>query len=362
MIQYNVEFFDLNLNMVSHTNASGIEYAFDYVSPVRNEVTIFTCPVEKGNYIRIQGEGHEYFGIVKSVVSQTEKTITVEYGHFLEIFDTDIAFDTDLQGTSSLEQVIANIISDRFINSADTLQNITGLEVDTLSSTTGWGFNLKSDTEGKHTCIINLYNTIIVRALQEYGVAVDVSVDVQEKTIALTIGVIGGDEKVIEADLPNVIEKNVIIRETENDINKAVVYNTDDYTTTRTYYRHSDDTYDRINNDRITPVIQGTYGVAPEKDGDTVTKTFAQMADSKAAEVFGAIKYNNLIELKVMNNDSLVNPQGMKVGQVVRVISDSASYSSMFTGYTIGQTTSLVFGTIRIDLTKILRRRYANGG
>ena len=80
------------------------------------------------------------------------------------------------------------------------------------------------------------------------------------------------------------------------------------------------------------------------------------MADSEAAEVFGSIEYNNLIELEMLNDDSLVNPYNLEVGQVVNVISDGASYNSILTGRKIGQTTTLIFGTVRLDLTKRLKR------
>lgn len=361
MIPYNVEIFDENFNLVSHTNTSGIEYSVDYISPVRNKVTIFNCPVQKGNYIRIQGNGREFFGIVRSVSSKTEKTMTVEYGDFLGAFDTPILFDTDLQGTSTLEQVIADIITDYFIESSDAVQNIFGLTVSTTSETTSWGFNLKSDTEGMHTCIINFYNTILVRALQEYGVVITVSPNVQTKSIALAVGKIEEQTQVIETELPNIINKNIVIKETDNDINKLVVYNTENYSTKRTYYRHTDDTYDTIDGDRIVPVVQGIEGVAPEYNGQTVTKTFAQMANSKAAEVFGSVKFNNLIELNVMNDDKMIAPQAMKIGQIVSVKSKGNSYESMLTGYTVAQTTLLVFGTIRLDITKIVKRRVKNG-
>lgn len=361
MIPYNVEIFDMDFGMISHTNASGIQYSEDYISPVTNKVTIFNSPVSKGNYIRIQGGERDCFGVVRSVVSRSEKTITVEYGSFLSILDTPVVFDTDLQGTSTLERVIADLITGTFISSSDSVQNITGLSVETISETADWGFNLKSDTEGKHTCIINLYNTILVRALQEYGVAVRVTPDIQAKTIVLTIGVPDDAEKVIEADLPNIIDKNIVIKETDNDVNKLVVYNTENYTTKRTYYRHTDDTYDTIDDDRITPVVQSIEGVAPEYNGDVVSRTFVQVANSKAAEVFGAIKFNNLIELAVMNDDSLVKPSELEIGQKVIVMSKGKEYESILTGYTMGQTTLLVFGTIRLDLTKIVKRR-AKGG
>ena len=110
------------------------------------------------------------------------------------------------------------------------------------------------------------------------------------------------------------------------------------------------------NNNRIVPVVQEIRGTAPERNGSTITRTFAKMADSEAAEVFGSIEYNNLIELEMLNDDSLVNPYSMEVGQVVNVISDGASYNSILTGRKIGQTTTLIFGTVRLDLTKRLKR------
>lgn len=361
MIQYNVEIFDRNFELVGHTNTSGIEYSVDYLSPVNNEIIVFNCPAEKGNYIRISGNGREFFGVVCAVKSKSQKTMTIEYGDFLSVFDTHILFDTDLQGTSSLESVIADKMEEMFVNSADVLQNLTGLEVQTESQTTSWGFNLKSDTEGKHTCIINFYETILVRSLQEYGVVVRVVPDIQAKTITLIIGTITS-QKTIEADLPNVLEKNVVIKETDKDVNKLVVYNTENYTENRTYYRHTDDTYDTINDRRVVPVVQEIEAVSPEYDGEIVSKPFAIVADSKAAEIFGGIKYNNLIELRMFNDDALIKPNEIKIGQKVIIRTNGNQYESILTGYTVGQTTLLTFGTIRLDLTKIIKRRVKSGG
>lgn len=358
MKQYNVEVFDRNFNLLSHTNVSSVTYSEDYLSLVENEITLFNCEASKGDYIRIKSGDEDFFGIISSVSSQSEKLLTISYKSFLSIFDTDILFDTNTQGTSTLEQIIANIITAMFISNSDTSMVVQGLSVSTQGSTTGWGFNLKSDTENKHHCIINFFNVIIVRAMEKYTVRIKVVPNIQSKTIRLVIGKNPASTITIDSDLSNIIEKNIVLKETNNDVNKLIVYNTENYTASRTYYRHPDDSYDTINSNRITPVVQEIRGTAPEYDGDTVSKTFATMANSEAADVFGSIEYNNLIELVVSNNDTLINPHLLEVGQVVNIISKGKVYKSILTGKNIEDKIVLTFGTIRMDLTKVLKRRY----
>ena len=344
MQAFNVEIFQRNFTLRSHTVVEDVQYSEDYLSPDDNELTLLTVDVQKGDYIRITNGTDEYFGIINTVSSKEEGLVEIGYKAFLSLFDTDCMFDTTLQGgTASLEQTLANIITSMFISNSDTSMNVPGLSVTTTSSTTGWGFNLKSDKENMHHCIINMLNVLIIRSMEQYRVRIKVVPDIQNQTITLQI-------------LPNVINKNVVIKETNNDVNKLVVYDTESYTTTRTYYLHPNGTYNMTNSDRIRPVVQEIRGTAPERNGSTITRTFAKMADSEAAEVFGSIEYNNLIELEMLNDDSLVNPYNLEVGQVVNVISDGASYNSILTGRKIGQTTTLIFGTVRLDLTKRLKR------
>ena len=58
----------------------------------------------------------------------------------------------------------------------------------------------------------------------------------------------------------------------------------------------------------------------------------------------------------MMNGDTLVRPESLEFGQTVRIISDGVSYTSILTGREKGAFTKLIFGTVRLDLTKILRR------
>ena len=154
----------------------------------------------------------------------------------------------------------------------------------------------------------------------------------------------------IEADLPNVIEKSIIVNETTEDMNKLVIYDQADLTTNVIYYKHPDGSYDTTDDDRITPVIYGITSVSVA-EGDT----FADVAQDAADKQFDTDTYSNLIEITVQNEDEIVLPQTLTIGQTVNVISNGTSYSSILTGVERSNKTKLIFGTIRLDLTKIIK-------
>ena len=85
--------------------------------------------------------------------------------------------------------------------------------------------------------------------------------------------------------------------------------------------------------------------------------SFESAAISAAHNKFANLSYSNLIELTMMNGDALVKPEELEFGQVADIISDGESYRSILTGRERGKNTKLVFGTVRLDLTKILRRQ-----
>lgn len=386
MKPYNVEIFNREFELLAHTNVDDIKIDYDYLKPNDSELVIrltgfydtfaaqavidensggllraMSIPeleglmdaVGVGAYIRLQRDDTDIFGVITSVTTADDQLLTkLGIQPFpAAIFSTEILFDTNQQGTVALETVIANQITASFINSSDTIQNIPGLSVTTTSSTTSWGMNLKSDTEGMHHCVIDFYDVLIRRALEEYGIAIHTSVDFQNDTIDLTIGKVVGTQT-IEADLPNVFAKTFLINESSKNTNKLDVYDTANYTTVRTYYKHTDGTYDTTNNNRLYPVVR-EIGAATSDD----EHTFAQNADSVAASVFGDVTYNNLIEIKCLCDDSLILPMDLDIGSVVTVIHEGNAYTSIMTGYELEDNViNLIFGSIRADLTKLIRR------
>lgn len=384
MKPYNVEIFNRQFELLAHTNVDDIVLDYDYLSPNDSELDIrlsgffdtfaaqavipeggmlraLSIPaleglmdaVGVGAYIRLQRDDTDIFGVITSITTSDDALLTsIGIQPFPSaIFSAEILFDTNTQGTVALETVIANLITASWISNADTLQNIPGLTVTTTSSTVAWGMNLKSDTEGMHHCIIDFYDVLIRRALEEYGVAIHTSVDFQNGAINLTIGKVVGTQT-IEADLPNVFERTFLINESSKNTNKLDVYNSANYTSTIIYYKHTDGTYSTTNSDRLYPVVREVQAVEVEEGS-----TFAQAAASAAASVFGEVTYNNLIEIKCLYDDELIRPKELEIGSVVTVIHEGQAYTSILTGYQLEDNEiNLIFGSIRADLTKLLRR------
>lgn len=385
MKPYNIEIFNRQFELLAHSNIDDIDIDYDYLSPNESNLIIrlsgfydtfaaeavisdnggllkaLNIPeleglmdeVGVGAYIRMQRDDVDIFGVITSITTADDPIMTkVGVQSFpASIFNAEILFDTNDQGTVDLETVIANYITSGWINNADTLQNIPGLSVNTTSTTLSWGMNIKSDTGGMHHAVINFYEVLIRRALDEYEISIQTTVDFENGSIELSIGKVPGTQT-IEADLPNVFERNFLINESSKNTNKLDIYNTANYTTVITYYKHTDGTYDTTNSDRLYPVVREIATAAA--DGGN---TFPQNAAAVAASVFGEVIYNNLIEITCLYNDELINPKSLTIGSVVSVIHEGVSYSSILTGYKLSDNViTLIFGSIRADLTKLIKR------
>ena len=176
--------------------------------------------------------------------------------------------------------------------------------------------------------------------------------DFQAKKVVCTIGKNTASSRTIEAELPNIIDKNIDLGIEKESTNKLIIVNEDDESEKIIYFLHTDDSISTTDENRIEPVIPET--VYASASG---TKTFADVALEKATATLTATKYNNLIELETTNGDDLVKTRDLAIGQNVSIINDGKSYTTVLTGKKIDDTTTLIFGAVRKELTKKLNRR-----
>lgn len=351
MQPYNVEIFDRDFNLIQHYNIENIEYSFDYLSDTENSASIpFNENVEKGDYIRIVNNEREYFGYISSLVVDESLNgfCTVGFMPFMSLFNENILFNILSQGSGDLEDALGAYISANWISNTDTAQNIPGLSVESISGTANWTFYVTNE-DGLDYQIVN-FMELIKEALVKYQVALFVNPDFTTKTIKIEIGKKTVSRFWIEADLPTVLHKSIIINQTDSDINKLVVYDAEDLETKIIYYLHPDGSYNTTDNNRIVPVKCETVSASAPSGG-----TFADGALEAANNQFGNRTYNNLIEITVMNDDDLVKASELEIGRLVNVISNGVTYPSILTGYDRKDTMTLIFGTIRVELTKILK-------
>lgn len=359
MRAYNIEIYDRKLNYRSHTNVTFIDYAEDYLSPETNSVVLENIDVSVGDFIRLDNGDYEFFGIVSGVSSESEDTMTVSYKSFLTLFDLDILFDVNSQGAKgkkTLELFITDVIQENFDRNSDTSMNLSHVVCNQSSSTSKWSLNLNSDNEESHYAVVNLLRGIIIPAFEKYSIHIAVEPNFSDRTIYLVVGKNVMSEITIEADLPNIVKKNVTVQAFDGFVNKVVIYNSENYTDKIIYYRHPDDTISIADTDRILPVVQEMYVTEPVYEDGQVIETFAERALDQALDAFSVVEYSNLIELTMAVDDELYKPMSLDIGQVAKVISDDKEYTSILTGKTVGSSITLIFGKIRVDLTKRIWR------
>ena len=448
MRAYSVEFFDDRFTYRLSTNVDDTDviYSEDYLDPEQNAIDVI-APIDAqlNDYIRIVGNGNEIWGIVTKIDEgnkEEKNTVKITYKDIMELMDIDTVVDTSQIGTGTLEDYIASQISAIFIN-GDDKQAIYGLSVDVRSETSDWTLDLTSDDS--KDMVANLFDDIILPAFKKYGIKVEFDISIKTESIVAIISINSESTHVIESDLPNVLSKDIKYKKIKKEINKLSVYNKADFSFNRTYYLHTDGTYDTTDIDRVTPVVfsletvktktpseweekfektlnsavstvkscqsklakgetldeatlekesiavtnlntvpgisltmSSTTGAVSGFDEDTcktqigiyvlssdyqtrcynfASSEFIDKADEQAEKKFASNKYENNIEIECLRDDPLIRPLELKIGQVTEVISNCNVYETILTGRKISDTVTLIFGNVRVELTKILKGR-----
>lgn len=344
MARYNVEVFR-GTQYISSTQVEGLEYKEDYLSPEKNKIKTGqkNFKAKEGDYIRVSGTDVEHIGIVTQYDdTKNEKEIT--YESFLTTFDVEIYCAAEELQNTTLENLIANKIREYFIENEDEVQNIPGLQIEVLSGTFG-----EIELE-KNIC--NLLEDIIIPIFTAYQITVIPIWNMKDRTVILQIMKPEQVKKTIETNLLNIISKNIVIKKTKNNLNKVTVMNEENAEEKVDVYRTTNNEITTENKNRIVPVVFETITAKTEKDS-----TFPETALKKATAKLKKAEYENLIELEMMIEDNLIRPGEIKLGQEVNVINDGEVYKSILSGRKIKEKETLIFGTIRLDLTKSIRRR-----
>lgn len=344
---YNIEIFSAEYEYKSSYQLDNVGYEMDYLSPDSSTLRIPKITADKGDYIRITGTG-EHTGIVTSC-KDTGKEYELKTKPLLSLLDIDVHFNRERLKTISLEEWLAEIINDTFKSNADTLQNIPGLVAIATTKTMGAIIDAEEN-------IGNLYD-IITKALINYGIVIGFEIDINGKRLIADIHTVSAAAQTIEADLPNVIQKEFVKNQAEGAVNKITIYNELNEGEYISYYMLDDGsiTNNSAAKGRITPVIFDTVYISREMENE---ETFVEMAYEKAFNTLISEKYNNLIELTVLANDTIVHPETMEIGQKVKIIRGDKEYETVLTGKNIkNKEIKLMFGAVRLELTKKLKRR-----
>lgn len=283
MKPYNIEVFDREYNFRGNAliDPADFQYDYDFVSMVKNTLVLKPSPLtvrETGtgtagdmtiglsDIVVIDTEDTHVYGVVTKLEAE-EDVITVIYTDIKALFNHEVLIPADEIKHTSIEAYIKKLLDAAFVNNSDTLQVIPGLT--TVTQTTTYGIFDYNDTTEVYV-VINLLKDLIFPAFNKYLIGLFIDLDIPNKTLTVNIGRrMNYNTWTLEADLPNVLDKNIIIRQSNNDTNKLTLVDTADYVMSEyNYYLHPDYTWDTTDSDRILPVINDVYAF----DSDLVTE------------------------------------------------------------------------------------------
>jgi len=350
---FNAEIFDNSFSFKASAQSPAQKYEFDYLDITKSKIKTFVnvSKVIKGDYILIHevGTKNKIQGIIEGL-TQKDGEYELSYKPITTLLDCTVYIDVEKLKQMTLENWMKELIEDIYKNNVDTKQNIKGLEI-LVESVTELAF---FDLEDK---IVDFYEDIIVPALLKYNIVISTVFEIKEKKVVIKIGKCKKKRKTIEADFPNIYASEIVVKKTKEINNKISVYNENIAGEVATFYLCKDGsvTVDPANADRVLPVVFENISFKYKVDSE---ETFTEAAREKASSKLVQEKYDNLIEIEVAKTDSLVKPLDLEIGQEVTVIKKGKLYSSILTGRKIEKdTVILIFGSIRLELTKILKRR-----
>lgn len=273
MRPFELEIFDRQFNYRAHAliGADEFQWQQDMLSGVNNTIKLYGTDivirenpasgstgdgtVAISDYVRIITNTYSFSGVVKKLEKEDD-TLIITYTDFTSLFNHEVFTDPLEVTNSTIENYIAKLLTLSFISNSDTSQRIPGLTITVVTATVGV-FDFVDPS--KKMAVINILNDLIYPAFKKYLVGLYVHFDIGNKNINVEIrrkatNII----KTIESDLPNVMDKNVLIRGTSTEINKLTIIDDDEEHDfpKYNYYLHTDYTYDTNGStNRLLPVI-----------------------------------------------------------------------------------------------------------
>jgi hypothetical protein len=131
-----------------------------------------------------------------------------------------------------------------------------------------------------------------------------------------------------------------------------------DSTISGTFHQYESIPFDRDAGSKTVSEYKKTTAYINEVESNLNSAAILNQMQSWAESEFAKNSYNNYIEITVLQSDSMIDPQRMNIGQIVNITHDGVSYNSILTGKEVsGGLVKLIFGTIRLELTKILNMK-----
>lgn len=334
-----------DLSILSICKISDYQINLDEETNAKSTFTLMkTEGLKKGNFIVLNGLYRQFLFIIDDV--QTEKGSNVSTITALDIsniFDRKvIEKNTNIMTSNSIEEFIANTMSENFVNSDDTALNVGYIDIRWHTNTQGTvATNAENGLYNFHTFLTNCrqYKNIYTDFKFENGrLRIDISYKEEEtELIDTTLSEVTDYNKIHEEDITAKV--TVLIREDGSEYN---LYLKTDRTTTT----NKDDP------DRVSGKIE------------VISVETADMAYEEALNVIKGNSYNHLVEFKIAKTSKLMDITQLHIGRPIRIKTDDDIYDSYISAITLSDENFVYFksGNLRNTLLDKLKKETNNVG
>ena len=346
---------------VYHRQINEINYAYDYFKEDKNIIEIpYDERVQEQMCLRISDSLNASFELTGYITGiEIEKgMMKVTYTDLVSAFtDINVVFNVNRPNApvtgydSYLEIYLASKCEQVFNEQGwfvgDLMRNLdistTSLEVNPFN------FNIKPDNEGSNFAVVGLKDVLINRSASEYDVWFRTHF---EESPYISIGKVNSEVQYLETNAPFVISSIVKFENNKDGTSVLSVYNADetDEGNFLTFYLHEDGTINGNPVDTVKPLIYAET-VIKLNEGEVFADKALEEAKSKMNVELG----NNYVEIEVPFDT--MDLATWEIGQKVKIYHEGMEINSVLTGKKIDKTLTLIFGTIRLELTKRLERK-----
>lgn len=334
-----------DLSILSICKLADYQINLDEETNAKSTFTLMkTDGLKKDNFMVLNGLYRQFLFIIDEV--NTEKgsdAVTVTALDISNIFDRKvIEKNTDTMTSNSIEEFIANMMSENFVNSDDTALNVGYIDIYWHTNTQGTvSTNAENGLYNFHTFLINCrqYKNIYTDFKFENG---RLRIDIENKQETTEL---------IDTTLPEVVDYNKIY---EEDITaKVTVLIREDNSTYNLY----------LKTDRTTTTNKDDPDRANGKI-EVISVDTADKAPEEALNVMKGNNYKHLVEFKIAKTSKLMDITKLTIGRPIRIKTEDDIYDSYISAITLSDENFVYFksGSVRITLLDKLKSTSNNVG
>ena len=334
-----------DLSILSVSKLADYQINLDEETNAKSSFTLIkTDGLKKDNYIVLNGLYRQFLFVIEDVQTEKDSNVaTITALDISNIFDRKIIEkNTDVMKNSSIEQFIANTISENFVNSDDTALNVGYIDI-------YWHTNTKASVSTNAENGLYNFHTFLINCRQYKKIYTDFKFE--NGRLRIDISCKEEIEELIDTTLPEVTDYNKIY---EEDVTAKV----------QVYIRENGSEYNLyLKTDRTTTTNKDDPDRANGKI-EVISVDTADRAEEEALNVMKGNNYKHLVEFKIAKTSKLMDITKLHIGRPIRIKTDDDIYDSYISAITLSDENFVYFksGSLRITLLDKLKKNQEKAG